>query len=141
MIELYMYWIVYDTIMIAAPITHAGLDRRRRDLGLTFAVLSSRSGVPEPTVKRILGGRLGEASFVHVVAIARALGSPISSDPQDVDEMVREQARLKAEGIARVVQGTSALEAQAVDDAEYRRLVERSYHELLAGSRRRLWAD
>jgi len=127
--------------MSAAPVTHAALDRRRRELGLTFAALSSRSGVSEPTVKRILGGRLGEASFTHVVAIARALGSPISADPQDVDEMVREQARRKAEGIARLVQGTSALEAQAVDDAEYRRLVDRSYHELLAGSRRRLWAE
>ena len=127
--------------MSAAPFTHAALDRRRRELGLTFAALSSRSGVSEPTVKRILGGRLGEASFTHVVAIARALGSPIAADPQDVDETVREQARRKAEGIARLVQGTSALEAQAVDDAEYRRLVDRSYHELLAGSRRRLWAD
>ena len=127
--------------MSSAPFTHAALDRRRRELGLTFAALSSRSGVSEPTVKRILGGRLGEASFTHVVAIARALGSPISADPQDVDEMVREQARRKAEGIARLVQGTSALEAQAVDDAEYRRLVDRSFHELLAGSRRRLWAD
>jgi transcriptional regulator with XRE-family HTH domain len=127
--------------MSAAPVTHAALDRRRRELGLTFAALSSRSGVSEPTVKRILGGRLGEASFTHVVAIARALGSPIAADPQDVDEMVREQARRKAEGIARLVQGTSALEAQAVDEAEYRRLVDRSYHELLAGSRRRLWAD
>jgi len=127
--------------MSAAPVTHAALDRRRRELGLTFAALSSRSGVSEPTVKRILGGRLGEASFTHVVAIARALGSPISADLQDVDEMVREQARRKAEGIARLVQGTSALEAQAVDDAEYCRLVDRSYHELLAGSRRRLWAD
>lgn len=43
--------------------------------------------------------------------------------------------------VARLVQGTNALEAQAVDDAEYRRLVERTYHELLARSRRRLWAD
>ena len=60
--------------MSAALFTHAALDRRRRELGLTFAALSSRSGVSEPTVKRILGGRLGEASFTHVVAIARALG-------------------------------------------------------------------
>jgi len=141
MIEKRSKKIVYDPVMSAAPVTHAALDRRRRELGLTFAALSSRSGVSEPTVKRILGGRLGEASFTHVVAIARALGSPISADPQDVDEMVREQARRKAEGIARLVQGTSALEAQAVDDAEYRRLVDRSYHELLAGSRRRLWAE
>lgn len=124
-----------------APVSHAHLDRRRRDLGLTFAALSARSGVSEPTVKRILGGRMAEASFAHVVAIARALGTPFTTEAQDVDEMLRARARTKAEHVARLVQGTSALEAQAVDDAEYRRLVERTYHELLAGSRRRLWAD
>ncbi len=108
---------------------------------MTFAALASRSGVSEPTVKRILGGRLGEASFSHVVAIAGALGAPLAADEQDIEEMLRARARAKAHDVARLVQGTCALEAQAVDDTEYRRLVDRTYHELLAGSRRRLWAD
>lgn len=133
--------IVYNTKMSTFAVTNVSLDRRRRDLGLTFTALSVRSGVSEPTVKRILGGRLGEASFTHVVAIARALGAPIAAEATDIDQMLRDRARAKAEAVARLVQGTSALESQAVDDAEYRRLVERSYHELLAGSRRRLWAD
>ena len=51
-----------------------------------------------------------------------------------------EQARKKAEQVARLVQGTSALESQAVDAKTYKRLVEKTYHELLAGSRRRLWS-
>jgi hypothetical protein len=55
--------------------------------------------------------------------------------------LLRAQARAKAEEVARLVQGTSALESQAVDADAYRRLVERSYHELMAGSRRRLWGD
>lgn len=127
--------------MSTTPLNHAHLNLRRRALGLTFAALSARSGVSEPTVKRILGGRLAEASFTHVVAIARALGTPITAEPQDVEDMLRDRARRKAEAVARIVQGTSALESQAVDDATYRGLVERTFHELLAGSRRRLWAD
>ncbi len=40
-----------------------------------------------------------------------------------------------------MVQGTSALESQAVDAATYQRLIEKSVHELLAGSPRRLWSN
>lgn len=107
---------------------------------MTFAALAARSGVSEPTVKRILGGHPGEASFANVAAVAAALGAPLELAAIDVEEFRRRQARAKAEAIARLVQGTSALEAQAVDRAAYERLVERTYHELLAGSGRRLWA-
>lgn len=113
---------------------------------MTFAALAVRSGVSEPTVKRMLGGRVdaagggGGASFAHVAAVAEALGMPLTAEPVDADDMRLAAAREKAERIARLVQGTSALEAQAVDEAEYRRLVERSVHELLAGPPRRLWS-
>ncbi len=106
---------------------------------MSFATLASRSGVSEPTIKRILGGRLDEASFANVTAVAQAMGSKLDFRESDVDELCRAQARKKAELVARLVQGTSALESQAVDSVTYQRLVEKSYHELLAGSRRRLW--
>jgi hypothetical protein len=117
------------------------LNRRRVAIGMSCRVLAVRSGVSEPTVKRILGGRLGEASFANVAAIAAAIGVPIGMVEVDADELCREQARRKAERVARLVQGTIALEAQAVDAAAYERLVEKSYHELMAGSRRRLWEE
>jgi transcriptional regulator with XRE-family HTH domain len=113
----------------------------RSALGMSYSVLAARSGVSEPTVKRILGGRLQEASYANVSAIAAALGAPLGLGQADPDELCRQEARRKAERIARLVQGTSALENQAVDRASYDRLVERSYHELLAGSRRKLWSD
>ena len=125
----------------SAPISHTHLATRRRALGLTFPALAARSGVSEPTVKRILGGHLEEASFANVAAVAAALGAAIVVDEVDTDDLLRAQARAKAEEVARLVQGTSALESQAVDADSYRRLVERSYHELMAGSRRRLWGD
>jgi transcriptional regulator with XRE-family HTH domain len=108
---------------------------------MSFAVVAARSGVSEPTVKRILGGQIGEASFANVVAIAEALGASLSMSETDPDEMRRLQAHRKAEQVARLVQGTSALESQAVDAESYKRLVERSFHELLAGSKRRLWSE
>ncbi|MEX2217344.1 MAG: helix-turn-helix domain-containing protein [Phycisphaerales bacterium] len=116
-------------------------DGRRRELGMTFPALAERSGVSEPTVKRILGGRAPDASIANVAAVAGALGVTLGLHEEvDAHEMCRREARRKAEQVARLVQGTSALESQAVDAKTYRRLVEESYHELLAGPRRRLWA-
>ncbi|MFZ4431534.1 MAG: helix-turn-helix domain-containing protein [Phycisphaerales bacterium] len=123
------------------PIPVGRLKHRREALGMSHATVAARSGVSEPTVKRILGGQLAEASFANVVAIAEALGMTVGLGETDAEELCRQQARRKAEQIARLVQGTSALESQAVDQTAYERLVERSFHELMAGSRRRLWAE
>lgn len=117
------------------------LAERRKRLGMTFPALAERSGVSEPTVKRILGGRLDEAAFGHVAAVAAALGAPLGFEPTDPDEFRRAEACAKAELAARLVQGTSQLEAQGVDGTAYRAMVERSAQDLLAGPARRLWAS
>lgn len=122
------------------PIPIDRLRHRRQQLGMSFSAVAERSGVSEPTVKRIFGGHAEGASFVHVAAVAAALGFAIGFQEQDVDSLRKEQALKKAEQIARLVQGTSALESQAVDEQTYQRLVDQSYHELLAGSPRRLWS-
>lgn len=127
-------------MMTTLPIFIHRLANRRKAMGMSFASLAARSGVSEPTVKRIFGGRVAEASFGNVAAVANALGVSVEFDESDVDELCRTQARMKAEQVARLVQGTSALESQAVDAETYDRLVEKSYHELLAGSKRRLWS-
>ena len=116
------------------------LAARRRALGMSFPQLAERSGASEPTVKRILGGHGGSASYASVAAVAEALGMPLRSEPIDADEFREQVALEKAERLARMVQGTSALEAQAVPPAEFRKLVARSVHELLAGPPRRLWS-
>jgi hypothetical protein len=48
--------------------------------------------------------------------------------------------RKKAQQMARLVQGTSALESQAVDEKTYNRLVEKAFREILAGPKRKLWS-
>jgi hypothetical protein len=66
---------------------------------------------------------------------------PLMADPIAVEDFREQVARQKAERVARLVLGTSALEAQAVDTVQYQKLVERSMRELLTGSRRLLWAS
>jgi transcriptional regulator with XRE-family HTH domain len=127
-------------MMDTAIIIVEELAARRRELGMSFPQLAERSGVSEPTVKRILGGQGGSASYASVAAVAEALGMPLRSEAIDPDEFRERAALEKARHLARLVQGTSALEAQAVPPAEFRRLVARSVHELLAGPPRRLWS-
>jgi len=117
------------------------LNERRKRLGMSCAVLARRSGVSLPTVQRIMrhGGR--RATFDNLVKVAKALGVDVEFHPEsDVETMLEREARAKAERLARMAQGTSALEAQAVDGETVRKVTQRNVHELLR-SRRRLWAD
>lgn len=115
------------------------LQSQRRALGMTFADLSRRSGVPQPTVKRILGGGDQQAEFRNVVAIAEALGMTLQIRCEQPEAMREREARRKAEIVTRMAQATSALEGQAVNDEVFERLVQRAAAQLLSGSRRRLW--
>ena len=135
--------IIYDTKMamsLPAPNTMYELAARREALGMNFVDLALRSGVSEPTVKRIFGGRIGEASFSNIIALMSALQLSMELTGPSATEACRAQAREKAKQVARLVQGTSALENQAVDAVQYKRLVERTRRYLLAGSRRKLWS-
>lgn len=122
------------------PITAERLQTRRKMLGIGFQSLASRSGVSIPTVKRIFGGQIAAASFGNIAAIAEALGLSFELGESSVDALCRQQARKKAMQVARLVQGTSALESQAVEKDTYKRIVEKSFREILAGPKRKLWA-
>ena len=118
------------------------LDRRRRDLGLSYELLSKRCGVSRPTVQRILSGRHAAASFSNIMAIAESLGLAVRFDSKVAPhKLKREQAQRKAKKLVALVQGTSGLEGQAVDRETVESMVEQTTHELLAGSKRRLWSE
>jgi transcriptional regulator with XRE-family HTH domain len=118
------------------------LDKRRRELGMSCALLSQRSGVSRPTVQRILSGRQVAASVENVAAIAAALGLALRFDVS-VEPMTfkRQQAERKARRLVGFVQGTSGLEGQAVDDQAVKEMIEQTTHELLVGPKRRLWSE
>ena len=118
------------------------LESRRRELGLSQSALAERSGVSLPTVQRILSGHSSAASFENVVGIAQAMGMQMDVVPIfPAHEILEQQARKKAERLVGMVQGTSALETQAVSSWHIGQMINKTVHELLAGSRRRLWAE
>jgi transcriptional regulator with XRE-family HTH domain len=118
------------------------LEERRRKLGMSMKALARRSGVSLPTVQRILSGGQTTASFESIIAISHALGVEVElREEKSVHEFTREGAREKARRLVSLVQGTSGLEGQAVDADKLEELTDQALHTLLAGSRRKLWAD
>ena len=126
----------------------AQLDGRRARLRMSKVDLARRSGVSLPTVHRLLSGRESRARTDTVAAIAAALGvevrlseNPHVHETHGVSDFRRAQARAKARRLARLVQGTMALEAEAVGVETLAALEEDNLHALLAGSGRRLWGE
>lgn len=127
---------------------YAQLDSRRASLGMSKVDLAHRAGVSLPTVQRLLSGREGRARVDILGTIAAALGvevrlsgSPSVYELSDASAFRAERAREKAAHLAKLVQGTMALEAEGVDGRALERVEAQNFHALLAGSGRRLWGD
>ena len=87
------------------------LDRRRRELGITFEALANLSGVPVSTLKNIFKNGVEHSTFSRVMAVATVLGVQIENSPEvDTYELKHQQAVRKAKKLVGLVQGTSALE-------------------------------
>src|SRR5438552_1460058 len=109
---------------------------------MSYSVLARRSKVSMATVVRILSGKHPEASFASVSRIAEALGSERTFRWRSRESAFKEeQAKRKAESLARMAQATSGLEGQAVSRETVEEMKSQIVHELLAGSSRRLWGD
>ena len=120
----------------------AHINNIRRRLGMSYQQLARRSGVSQPTVQRILSGKHPQASFANISAIATALGLEIFVEPDvDAATLRRRQAEEKAKRLVALVQGTSGLEAQAVEAKVIQEMIEQTAVELLRGSNRRLWGE
>ena len=117
------------------------LDKRRQELGMTFEALSRRSEVPVSTLKAIFKKGIEHATFANVAAIADALGVDIEfANEVDSYELLHQQAVKKARDLVGMVQGTSGLESQAVGQNQIEKMTLQLVHQLMAGSRRKLWA-
>ena len=134
--------------MDAAHRLFAQLDRRRARLGMSKADLARRARVSLPTVQRLLSGRERRARTDIVAAIAASLGvevrlsdSPHVHESCSVSAFRQAQARAKAKRLAKLVQGTMALEAEAVGARVLEEMEDKNVHALLAGPGRRLWGE
>lgn len=104
--------------------------------------IPGRCGVSLPTVHRILSGRGTAASIENVLAINHVLGMDLQAVPNvETQKLLDEQALKKAERLVGMVQATSALESQGLSRRQIGQMIEKTVEELLAGSRRRLWAE
>jgi transcriptional regulator with XRE-family HTH domain len=116
-------------------------ERRRKELGMSRITLAKRSRVSLPTINRILLNQSPTVSFANVLAIAEALGLEMKAcESIPSDELRQRQARTKARRLVGMVQGTSALEGQGLNNRELEAMVARTTEELLA-SRRKLWGE
>jgi transcriptional regulator with XRE-family HTH domain len=118
------------------------LNERREKLGISCAVLAKRTGISLRSVQRIFSGEESNPGFSIVASVARELGLGVRFDDEmDVPTIRKRQAERKADRLLAIVQGSSALEAQAVPRKSIREMREKTINELLAGSDRKLWAD
>jgi transcriptional regulator with XRE-family HTH domain len=117
------------------------LNARRQLLGMSCAALAQQSGLSLRTIQRVLSGHEADPGFSTVLTIARVLSVTIQLAEQDVNESRLQQAQRGAEKVLALVQGTCALEAQAVDSAALKALRDRTVRDLLSGSNRKLWAE
>ncbi len=118
----------------------AQMQRRRKALRISCQSLALRSGVSMPTVQRILRDGGEHTTYANLTAVAQALGMDFElRSTSDEQTFAEQQAETKARFIVRMVQGTSALESQAVDSDTYQQMVKQTVHELMAGPRRKLW--
>ncbi|QVL31322.1 hypothetical protein KIH39_21115 [Telmatocola sphagniphila] len=117
------------------------LNSRRKALKMPVDILVKRSGVPRPTVFRILRGNTDKVRFGYVQRVAEVLGLGFGQPALDPEELRRQEAKRKARLLRRLTQGTMGLEAQAVSDEVLSELEEMTIAKLLAGKGRKLWSD
>jgi transcriptional regulator with XRE-family HTH domain len=115
------------------------LESRRKELGMTKQALSQRTGLGSRTVQRVLSGRDAGTTLDTILAIAEALRVKLEPKTAPVYRVKQEQALKKASKLAAMVQGTSALEAQAVPRGELREIKQEIAAKLISGSGRQLW--
>lgn len=117
------------------------LNERRIQLGMSMQTVARRSGVGMRTVQRVLSGRDPSAKLDTVLRIADTLGvGLLPKNRGAAHHVVRKQALRKATELAGMVQGTSALEAQALSKKALLEIRDDIASDLIRGSRRQLWA-
>lgn len=114
------------------------LARRRRELRMPISALAERAGTSVSTVKRVLAGDTS-VSYDTLCRIAGAMGASFKLNARSPSAVIRQEARRKAKLVARMVQGTSAMEAQAVDTETLDRIAQATEAKLITRLGGMLW--
>lgn len=117
------------------------LSNRRKNLGISQQSLARMTGISLPTVQRVFAGN-PKVSLDNLSKIASTLGLSLTFNTESrEEEILAKRARQKAKELAKMVQGTSGLEAQGLDKEALKDVEDKILSDLLKGSRNRLWSD
>lgn len=116
------------------------LSDRKNKLGISLENLAKLSHVGVRTVNRLFAGE--DVKLSTIEKVTNLLGVDFSGNATiNINELNRHRAHEKALYMASLVQQTSALEMQGLEDNQLNSLIEEFEHEFLNGSyRNTLWA-
>ena len=112
---------------------------RKEQLGITVENLAKLSGVGVRTVNRLLKNE--DVKLSTIEAVTNLLGLDFAGNEQiPLKELQKQRAKEKALYLASIVQGTSALEMQGLEDASLKKIVSMYENEFLHGDyKNTLW--
>ena len=113
------------------------IKKRIQRLGIPNSEIAKRSRMECSTVELVLSSPI-TVPLNQIVAVGASVGLVYGGTSQSIRDVYRTAVRTKARYIVRLVQGTSALENQAVDRAARRELTKLAVRELVA-DRKRIW--
>ena len=117
------------------------LKERRKELGIPIDTIVRRTGVKRATMCRILKGDTETVRHGYVVKVMEVMGIFVGRRPESVKKMRHREAVKKAKLVARLTQGTMALEAQAVGNETLVEIERMIVRKILVGQNRKLWSD
>ena len=115
------------------------LRQRRRELRMPISALSDRANTSVSTAKRVLAGDTS-VSYSTLCRIAQAMGVSPEFNACPSHSLIQKEAKRKAKLVAKMVQGTSAMEAQAVDKETLDRITQAAEAKLVTCLGSMLWA-
>ncbi len=117
----------------------AKIEARRKKLNITIVNLSKLSGLGTRTVNRFLAGK--DVKLSTVEQITNLLGLDFAgNEVVAFNDLQRRRAKEKALFMVSLVQGTSSLEMQGLEDESIRKMLLKMEKEFLTGSyRNKLW--
>jgi len=112
---------------------------RKETLGITIENLAKLSHIGVRTVNRFLSGE--DVKLSTVESITNLLGLDFAGNKTiSLDELNKQRATQKAILMASLVQGTSALEMQGLEEESLKNMIDKFKEEFLTGSyQNRLW--
>ena len=117
----------------------AKIEARRKKLNITIVNLSKLSGLGTRTVNRFLAGE--DVKLSTVEQITNLLGLDFAGNEMvTLKELQKKRAKEKALFMVSLVQGTSSLEMQGLEDDSIKKMLLNMEKEFLIGNYRdRLW--